>query len=324
MGATKEKPDNEQAEVVEVAASLLPTDIVNGEWIENPPTPEETLDFLARQKPSYSVHVVNYADYVVPLSANKNFGTKEKPDWHRAWNLYVTVAGRLQMFNDDMANRGLNGTLEPDPTCEPAGWLFRDNDRLVYRVVATVTKPGALMVASSTVGVRYGTAWVPWQGGGGAVKSNRFEKVETSAHGRALGAWGYGVLPGSGVASLDEMLAAEDYSTIPEKPARQELPKMEHRDYVNLLEAKVTELATLRGVTPMAVSGAIVDWVKKQYNRDIVAEAEKKGCDWWWPLQDGQIILILKDINAKIEKAKHAVASAAVGEPELPEGGDNE
>lgn len=56
------------------------------------------------------------------------------------------------------------------------------------------------------LGRRPGMAWVPYTGGSQAKGSNPFEKVETASRGRALAAWGFGVLPGSGVASYEEML----------------------------------------------------------------------------------------------------------------------
>jgi hypothetical protein len=58
------------------------------------------------------------------------------------------------------------------------------------------------------LGRRPGMAWVPYGGGSQAKGSNPYEKVETAARGRALAAWGFGVLPGSGVASLEEMMGA--------------------------------------------------------------------------------------------------------------------
>ena len=274
--------------------------IINGEWMYNPPDVEDTLAFLAAQGMTYTVKVLDYASYVVPLSRNKNIGTKDNPNWILLWNIYMTVAGRIKMFNDDLENRRLIGVIEPDQTCEPAGWLYKDGERLVYRVIVKVMDPRELNAGIPLeIGRRAGTVWVPWSGGTGAVKSNRFEKAETSATGRALAAWGYGVLPGSGIASLEEMT---DRQVEPE--VKKPRVKRNRKQLEDELEDCINKLADLRNEEPMEIAGGIAKWVKEQYRRNIVTMAEDKNTTWWAQLKEGELLLIVKDLNSKIAKAQ--------------------
>ena len=272
--------------------------ILNGEWLESPPTIEETMEFLKAQNPTGTVHVRNYASFVVALSRNKNFGTKKEPDYHTVWNLYMTVAGRLAMFNDDAMNKCISTIVEPDPSCEPNGWIYQDTDRLVYRVRAIMGGDEGIM------DVRYGTVWVPWTGGVGAVQSNRFEKAETSATGRALGAFGYGVLPGSGIASAEEMT---DQQT--ERPKANGDNKLDKSEMVTMVDAQINRISDLTNEEPMTVQTTMADWVKKQWGKDIASLADGKLNDgtgdgnWWKELNEGQLALVIKKNKTAIAKA---------------------
>ena len=64
-------------------------------------------------------------------------------------------------------------------------------------------------VTSEIYGVRHGIATSRKKTGTNAEKNWPWEVAETSSIGRALAAMGYGLLPGSGLASAEDMLRAD-------------------------------------------------------------------------------------------------------------------
>jgi hypothetical protein len=115
---------------------------------------------------------------------------------HR-YNPYMTVDGRVKELVDGL----------PDGQTFSIRTYFNtgDHDQFVENFViparscvAILTDPGG--------GVHFGTASI---GSTGMVdKTNAIENAETSAVGRALGLAGYGLIPGAGIASAEEMTDA--------------------------------------------------------------------------------------------------------------------
>lgn len=291
--------DSATGEVVGVGPEEeVESPIVNGEWLDRPPTIEETMAFLERQGPTGTVHVKDYAAFIVPLSQNKKM---QDGKYRTAYHLYMTVAGRVRMFNDDCAAQGATSLIEPDPAVSPPGWIYQSEERLVYRVRARMT------LADDKIATRYGTAWVPWVGGSRAVETNRYEKAETSATGRALAAFGYGVLPGSGIASYEEVYGAA------EQVEKQEKPKAKKRTKDELIaevDEQIAILADARGEDPLQIATNIADWVSQQFHKDIAAMADSKVNEgkgdgvWWRELKDGELTLIINQLKQKIVVAK--------------------
>jgi hypothetical protein len=63
-------------------------------------------------------------------------------------------------------------------------------------------------VTSEVYGTRHGIATSRKKGGANAEREFPWEVAETSAIGRALAAMGYGLIPGAGLASAEDMLRA--------------------------------------------------------------------------------------------------------------------
>jgi hypothetical protein len=132
------------------------------------------------------------------------------------------------------------------------------------------------------LGRKPGMAWVPESGGLQAKGSNPYEKVETAARGRALAAWGFGVLPGSGVASYEEMmgvpqnreaaagLAAERAGN---GAARREKPEELHAQILTLAE----EARQLLGEAEGWNLGMVRDYVKRTANVDVATVIDPDG-----------------------------------------------
>lgn len=200
-------------------------ELSNWEFIDRVPTRDEVLKLLETLPSVWGIKPVDYAEYVQALPSTKKMSVRQgkaKVDrWFNVYTLYFGVAGRQKMLNDAQEKHGWQVTFRPEPVT-PSGvpGFVEMDERLVYREYVEISAPigpkrvlgsseagGEWHVAEWTsLGSRPGTAWVPRSGGKQAAGSNPYEKVETSARGRAIAAWGFGVLPGSGIASLEEML----------------------------------------------------------------------------------------------------------------------
>lgn len=193
------------------------------EFFDLPPTMDQVEALLKTRPNIYGLKIVDYIDFVVAMPQNKKItglrgpgGAKPATTYRDTWSLYFSVAGRIEMLNRAAAVLDWEVDHQPEmhtPEGCPPGYLRFDN-RIVYREYLKITRhwdlKGDEPARFRLLGSKPGTAWVPAADGKGAAGSNPFEKVETSARGRAIAAWGIGVLPGSGVASLEEMLQAPD------------------------------------------------------------------------------------------------------------------
>lgn len=178
-----------------------------------PPTREQVLELLRTMSPCYGVEYVDFADFVqalpqrlrakVPHPTNPKVTVDE---YIEAWTLYMTVAGRIAMLNAVAERNEWRVDFQPEPNT-PTGipGMLQYDERVVYREYVVIDALAPDRTEAARIGSKPGTAWVPSSGGGGAAASNPFEVVETSARGRAIAAWGIGILPGSGVASVEEM-----------------------------------------------------------------------------------------------------------------------
>ena len=199
---TPEPPD-----VTSEAASL----IEQWEFVGEAPTRDRVTELLSRLPSVWGVKTVDFADYVQALPQRKKIKVPREPgstvmidQYLDCWTLYMSVAGRMKMLEAAAEQNGWMVDFEPEPVT-PTGCpgMLQMDERVVYREYVrieawTTDEDGTPRIRK--LGRKSGTAWVPSRGGSGAVSSNPYEKVETSARGRAIAAWGFGVLPGSGVA----------------------------------------------------------------------------------------------------------------------------
>ncbi|MBI4787881.1 MAG: hypothetical protein HY782_12630 [Chloroflexi bacterium] len=129
-----------------------------------------------------------FADYIVMLEAQRRIGD----DWQTVDQPYMAVDGKLAMANEDHRKQGKRLDFgEPKV-------LINNEDQLTLLVTVT----------SEIYGTRHGIATSRKQNGTRAEREFPWEVAETSAIGRALTAMGYGLLPGAGLASAEDMLRA--------------------------------------------------------------------------------------------------------------------
>lgn len=285
------------------------------EFIDRAPTRQEVLDLLGTLPPQWGVQVLEFADYVQALPASKK--TKrphnERPEimvdtYLDVWTLYMGVAGRQHMLRQIQEQNEWSVDLEPErttPTGIP-GFLLLE-PRLVYRERMIVHDK-----AGRCLGRKSGTAWVPFTGGKQAAGSNPFEKVETSARGRAIAAWGIGVLPGSGVASVEEMQNAGQNRAHLEAEQAQGQGRQgggqPRRSRGELLQEALTvaeELRQERGIDEFEMRAKVGAFLSGNLG---IANAydEAKGEIAWDKVKDGQITLLVNSLRDSLRALRDA------------------
>ncbi len=135
-----------------------------------------------------SVKHEEFADYIILMESNRKVGD----EWQTLEQPYMAVDGKLAMANED--HRRQEKRLDFG---EPKVLLNTDEQ---LTLLVTVT--------SEIYGTRHGIATSRKQTGTRAEKEFPWEVAETSAIGRALTAMGYGLFPGAGLASAEDMLRA--------------------------------------------------------------------------------------------------------------------
>ncbi|MBI3913279.1 MAG: hypothetical protein HY327_03730, partial [Chloroflexi bacterium] len=151
-------------------------------------TREEILALCRRAPDVGSVKHEEFADYIIVLETQRRVGD----EWQAVEHAYMAVDGKLAMANLDHRKQGKRLDFG-----EPR--VLLDNpEQLTLQVT----------IASEVYGARHGIATSRKKGGTRAESEYPWEVAETSAIGRALAAMGYGLLPGAGLASAEDMLRA--------------------------------------------------------------------------------------------------------------------
>lgn len=288
--------------------------ISSWEFLDRAPTREDVLALLKELDPSFGIEYTAFADYVTALSQSKKAkvvdenGRKSEKRFD-SWTLYMSVSGRLKMLEAAADENEWRVDFEPEPVTPTGvpGYLENSDKRLVYReYVVITTKEGRC------IGRRPGTAWVPQTGGSGAAGSNPIEKVETSARGRAIAAWGVGVLPGSGIASVEEM-----YGMSENRQAQQEEPQEPRKSREELIEELLTvteEARQLRDISTADAHWKVIDFARQSFGRDLLdrEEDDDEGHKYpvidWSRLKDGQLQLVINAMRQTVQRIKNEQA----------------
>jgi hypothetical protein len=152
-------------------------------------TREEILALCNKARDVGSVKHADFVEFIVVLESRR----KVNNEWQTTEHAYMGVDGKLAMANAD--HRAQNKRLDFG---EPK--VLVDNpEQLTLQVT----------VSSEIYGMRHGIATSRKKNGTNAERDFPWEVGETSAIGRALAAMGYGLLPGSGLASAEDMLRAQ-------------------------------------------------------------------------------------------------------------------
>lgn len=271
------------------------------EFIDRVPTRQEVLDLLRTLDPVWSIKTVDFADFVLPLPATKKVKRKvdgrQVEEHHEVYTLYMTVGGRIKMANAAQEKHGWVMSFVPEPQT-PSGFpgYIEVGERIVYREHVVIERwENGVMVP---MGKRTGQAAVPVSGGKQAAGSNPWEKVETSARGRSLAAWGFGVLPGSGVASFEEMMATPEERR--EIAAERVAQRKSRDELIDELRMTAEAVRQVRETTPEEMAERMQAYAERAFGVTLVVDPQKGPI--LDPLKDGQVQLMINDMNATLQR----------------------
>jgi hypothetical protein len=291
------------------------------EFLDEAPTRDQVLKLLETLPLVLGVSHVDFIDYVVPLSGRKKFKVRQEregkdPVWVdrevTTWTLYMTVPGRMAMADRAAAGKGWRLVYRPDPEL-PGGVLHLGDvpKGTMYREWAVFQRPGGPhedLVPDEPAWVdmegRCGMAGVQLASGRGAAGTNPWEKAETAARGRALGAFGFGVFPGSGLASLEEMTYAAQLETAGRQAAAQGIEEPKGRDaLVDALRDGLEELRRIRGAKLEEVLGNFGGYLESTYKTNVIVTADDGQTVEdlnWEALTDGRLLQAWRQLRAVI------------------------
>lgn len=276
------------------------------QFIDRLPDDTEVITLLATLPDIWGIKYTNYAEYVIPLPANTKVkvprpkdggGTVQVEEWHEVVTLYFSVAGRLKMLTDAQILNGWRVDIDPEPTVMgPPGFLTElgAEGPLIYRSYITIWDR-----EDRLLGRRSG------QASGRGDRPN--EKAETAANGRAAAAWGFGVIPGSGIASIEEMRATSGarQSIQAERSARTAVAagRTSRADLEEDCRTLIEQVRQLRGQERAEMVGKINEYTSRAFGKTVATPEDPEAVDFR-DLKDGQIMLLttqLLDQKRKVE-----------------------
>jgi hypothetical protein len=278
------------------------------------PTATRVLELLATLPPVFGVSYRGFADFVQPLPQKKkitkvNEKGQKYVDPVEVWHLYFAIAGRVKMLQAAAEVNDWRVDFQPEKHVggdRPRGYLETE-PKIVYREYVRIYERDTEQ-EWRLIGSRPGTAHVPRSGGSNAAGTNPYEKVETSARGRAIAAWGIGVLPGSGIASLEEMQDAQRAEARDSRQGRRNsdgaVEGGEPVDRQTVLEAILTtyeQARQLRGYSTEESVSKMRNYIEKTLGIQDAWD-EKSQTITWSRVKPGQLAIMHKAVQEQLKK----------------------
>lgn len=273
----------------EERTEIGPDELSSWSFIDRIPTTQDMLNLLATMKPVHGIEVKDYAEFVLPLTQDQKFKGSERGQeiYKPVTKLYCQVAGRVKMLND---------------AAEKWGWTVGEKWKLVHSDPITlrigIVIVGNMVVEKPGPGVIHGNRYGVSKAKGG---DSAWEKMETAARGRAIAAWGFGVLPGSGIASLEEMQDALFGERTPSQQ-RTDDPRSKE-DLIGDVRGKIEQLRLLRGQDSAELDEKIQAYVKERLGQTISLTGN--GLDLA-KMKPGNLLLLEADLKSKIAKEEQS------------------
>jgi len=278
------------------------TERVRWEWFDEMPDPTEIEQSLTSLPPVMGVPVTEAWPFILPMAGRVKMhesddGTRtsfQRDEAREVYvlsvKLYVQVAGRQFLAARIAEERDLSIDLYPDPSIEPGKPAFISDKVAVYREFCEITN-----AEGRSLGRKSGMAALKVPASSDRRKIPPWEKMETAARGRALGAWGIGVLPGSGVASLEEMELGNRPDWEPAEDKVEEIPNRETAE-TELWEA-------VRGL--QGAKGWDDERTAKWF-ASVVLEAFQITTEGWdvTKLSDVQVVLLTRRVVADTRRGR--------------------
>lgn len=264
------------------------------EWRNVEPSLDEILAQLKSLPPVFGVNTIDYAAYVVPIPGSEKVkklnpqNGQQYTTTDHVTKLYMSVAGRLQMLRAACEENEWRSSFAPVGTGRDLIEI-RDTDSgektsVLYRVELIIwavdDKPEYPLY------VRSGQSY--------QVGQHSVEKAETAAMGRAIAALGLGVLPGSGVASMEEMAAVAwgESAGGPVAPKTRE-------DLISDIESFSAQIMESRERTAEEQAVRVAAFIDKMGVRKASQEIDGKTVIDWAKLRDGQLL----SLGAQLKQA---------------------
>jgi hypothetical protein len=304
---TQQNPEVEQDDAINEE------DVSQWQFIEpRTPTASAIRDLLTTLPPVWGIRMVDFIDWVQPLpqtmTINKRTGNVVSKQKAQAYTLYTSVAGRQKMLNKAQEDHGWTVEFVPEertPTGVPG--IIQLEPAIIYRVYLRIhDKEGRL------IGSRPGTAWIPASGRTNAALTNPIEKVETSANGRALGAWGFGVLPASGIATIEEMTGARENQAAMARQERRQYgpggsvpggPPIDRSNILQTCQEVIEELRKIRKQSTEESNRKTADYLDRALGVKNPWDDELKIVNWK-NVNSGQLALLLPKLNEMLDKER--------------------
>ncbi len=167
-------------------------------------TRDQVIEICRRTPAVGAVKHEEFADYVLVLPQRKKANGSD--EWTTVEAPYMMVDGKLAMANEDHRRQGKKLDFA-------SPLVLVDNEEQLTLLVT---------VTSEIYGTRHGIATSRRLNGTEIEREFAWEVAETSAMGRALSAMGYGLFPGSGLASAEDMQRATGAQAQPQREATAE------------------------------------------------------------------------------------------------------
>ena len=216
---------------------------------------DELLALCRKARDVGAVKHEEFVDYIVVLESRRKVGD----DWQTTEHAYMAVDGKLAMANED--HRRQSKRLD---FAEPR--ILLDNpEQLTLQV----------MVTSEIYGARHGIATSRKKGGTSAEREFPWEVAETSAIGRALAAMGYGLLPGAGLASAEDMMRAGATIEKDRREGSRRTPLMSANQRAKLIEMYRERHAANEADAVQGLDALFVSTFKHPMSEASIEEASK-------------------------------------------------
>jgi len=210
-------------------------------------TREELIARCRRAPDVGEVKHEEFVDYITLIERRR----KGAQGWVTEETPYMSVDGRLAMANADHRRQGKKLVFE-NPLV-----LTDSEEQLTLMVV----------IESEVYGRRHGIATSRKVDGSPIEMQHPWEIAETSAMGRAMAAMGYGLLPGTGLASAEDMLRTG------ERAAASGAARLSERQRAYL----VGEYSRSQGVDATEAEQALGKLCVQRYGHDLVKCSADEG-----------------------------------------------
>lgn len=294
----------------------------NWEFVGKVPTEGDVVALLSNLAPVWGVVTSEFAEFVQALPQKKKFKRPHPErsnllidDYVESWTLYMSVAGRQQMLREAQEENGWRVDIRPEPVTPTGvpGYLSFQG-RLVYRVYVDIYERLVTEVSQEEVdveefrqdrllGTRSGTAWVPETGGAQAAGSNPYEKVETSALGRAIGAWGFGVLPGSGIATVEEMAAIAGNQRYQDRQQSNGAVRESREELFETTMSVVEQYRQEAGKSEDEILTQVAAYLSERLGIPDVWDSVKRKIEWSG-VKDGQLAMLRNAMRDGVKRLR--------------------